>query len=439
MGGQDRTQTVTIVRNELELEIKQINNNMTKITNETTTQLSSELVNETAASIEISNSAVQTQDVGDIVIRGKKNKVDIKQQARIEAQNKAIITIISKADSLMQLGNKIADEVINKVNQNAQVQQAAKTMNAIADKSKDAGGIEGMVSTVVGMVEKMTKNLTGGSSSDSNYTNIKNQIKTQLTQETNNTTNVDNIIRTSVQNKIKNVTSGSCKMNTATTQIQSIKSLAILGEENDFDQTQEVSLKAFNDCLLNLQIGSEIVNNLTNGNASKITSDTKNVAETEQKQDAKTDVSKEKIKNSAIAETIDNAVNKTTGVVDNVIKAVIYIGGGIVLVIIIIVGALLISGTPISSILGGTESAENLPEELPPTEESPPAEESLPVEGEEQSGGNLTDVFGPGNGKMYLLAGIAALLVLLYNKSIPLCGIVLIVLVMFILYKQKTT
>lgn len=422
MGSNDTTVVKQNIRNEMTLEIQQTTKNLTKVVNESITNISTKLVNETAASITIATSAVQSQDIGDIIISGEGNVASIEQQAKIEAQNKAIVQIISDASAMADMGNKISQDVLNKTQNDASFQQSAKAVSALAEKKSDAGGIEGVVNSITGMVTGLMGSITGSNTSSYKETNIVNQVKTKLIQETINQTDISNIIKQNISNEIKNVTAASCNISTATTQVQKLRSLIIDGKNNKYGQKQDVSIKALNDCLINLQIGGKVMNSLSNGLANQVVSETKNAASGEQKQDTQSEIANSDKKTSAIGESIDNAVTTIGSTIGSVASTFMFMIGGIILVIIIIIGAVLFSGSSALSGFGGDgDDGDDSGNE------------------EEQAGGNLADTFGPGNGKFYLLAGVAALLILLYNKSIPLCGIVLIVLVMYILYKQKTT
>ena len=402
MGGTDE-ETTTIIKNEMQLEIDNETQNITKMINDTTTSIATKMVQETAATITIDTTAANKISTGSLVAMDG-GEVNLDQSAKVKAQNEAIIKIITSADSMSKLGNELIAQINNKTDQSAAAKQSMDTLAKIKDSASNAGGPEGMVKEIATMAKDMMKSVAGGSSSS--RTEITNTIKTKLKNKVINDNEVTSKVKSSIENSIKQATEAKCNMNTSGTNQLTADAIAAIGKGSKINVKQNVSVEAFNKCLIDLNIGGKIANELTGGIKFASTSETTQKAEADQGLKAKADLEKENIQKSAIMDSVDNAVNKGFGLA----SAYIYIVGAVILAVVIICGLILYK-----MFSGGVKINED--------------GVSIGADDDDMDGGGMRE------NKIYLFASLIAFLCYLYQQSIPLCGALLIIIILVIMNK----
>ena len=139
MGGKDKSEVKTIIKNELNMEITTETNNINTIVNKSSQTIVSEMSQAAIANVKQSTNASNTLTSKALIAKGGA-KVDISQSADAVAENKAIISIVMSADSMQELGNKIVADVTSKVANDQAAQQSMKSLAAIGEMTKSAGG-----------------------------------------------------------------------------------------------------------------------------------------------------------------------------------------------------------------------------------------------------------------------------------------------------------
>lgn len=415
MGGKTESEIRTTIQNEISVEIKQRTENINKVVNESTTKVSTNMVQEMAAQIKQSTTASNTIVSKNLVATGGA-KINLEQQAQVEAENKAIIQIVMSAESMQSLGNQIIADVTNKVKTDQAAQQSMEALAKIGEATKKAGGPEGMLDSLTGMVKDMTKSLTGGSSSEKQTTEIRNAVKSKFESETINSNDIRNSITTEITNSMKQATEAKCDLNTSASNILDVENIIAKDAGSEINVKQDVSIKAFNDCFINLNMGSKIANNLTNGLGAKTMSDTTTSQTAKQEMKTESEIAKTTVQESAIMSSVDNLVNNVGGL----LGSWIYIVGGIILLVVLVVGYLFASGAI---------SMDDFAQFTPAGAAAGVAGDVLGTDDDQEGGGKL-------DGKVYLLAGLVALLILIARKSIPLCGVLLVVIFLYFMYSQ---
>lgn len=410
MGGKTESEVKTIIKNKVSAEIENETKNITKIVNDTITNVSTSMVNETAASISIGTSAGNIAKLTNLVAK-KGGKISVEQAAKVEAQNKAIIQIIMSSEAMNKLANQIIADINNKTKQDASAQQSMSTLAKIGELNKEGGGPEGIVNKLADTIGGMVKSLTGSDSSQKSDTEIENEIRTKLKNTTVNENDITSKIETNITQQMKQAAEAKCNLNTSADNVLEIDK-AFAQDEGEISVTQEVSIKNFNDCFIKLDIGQKIANDLTNGFKTVSVSETENKASSEQKLKSESTIEKQNIQESGIMNTIDKAIGGIFGVW----SSVIYMVGGIILVVVLIVGVLFFSGKIKASDFKPTGVS---------IDSSSEEEESSDLEG-----GGFTRNF-------YLTAASIALLIMISKKSIPLCGVILIVTFVYLMQKNN--
>jgi hypothetical protein len=425
MGGKDKSEITTIIKNELDIEITTETNNINKIVNNSSQNIVTEMSQAAIAQVKTSTNASNTLTSGALIARGGA-KVDISQSAEAAAENKAIISIVMSADSMQELGNKIVADVTSKVANDQAAQQSMKSLASIGEMTKSAGGPEAMVSKIADMVGGMTKSITGGSTDTSSRTEITNSVKSKLKSITTNSNDITNAISTTIKNSISQAAEARCDMNTGAGNIIDIATILADGAGSEIKIKQEASVKALNNCIINLNMGSKIANALTQGFENKTLSETANKQKGEQELKSESEITKKTIQESAIMDSVDNLVNKVSGLAGMYMFVVGFI-------IVAIIGGIfyLFSSGSIStgdfakiSPFGNNDDKDN---------------DDKDNDNEQEGGENI--LFGLNNPNMnsniYLFGAIMAMVIFSSRKSIPLCGVFLVVVFLYFVYKKN--
>jgi hypothetical protein len=407
-----------MISNEISTQITNITKNISDVFNQTTTKISTEMVNEAAAKINISTIGSNRIKTKNIIAMG--GKVDLQQDVKVQATNQAIIQILGDQSQMNEMANKVASDMTNKAQNDATLKQSLDALSKIGENTKNAGGPEQMVDKVLSTVGDMIKNLTqiGGSSSEKQITEIKNKISTVITNVIENKTNIKNLIENVVSSSFKQAADAKCEMKTDGENVFEADDIMAMAK-GEVNLKQSVSIDAFNTCFIKMEMGQKIASKLMNGNEFKSENDTSNTTKSDSGLEAKSEITKTTEQESAIMKSVDNAVNKITGIIGNFMAAPMYaiIGCAACCMCIIVLPMLMPSGRS-----GGNDdmyggSLVNL-------------EDTITFEG---GGFNLSF----DEGKMYLYVAILAALLFIYSKSIPMCGVALAVLVGFILYQNQ--
>ena len=279
-----KNSTKTSIKNEIENEIsttiKNTTENITNIVNKVTSDVSTTMTKSASTSIRVNTSGSNRTNVDDIL--AKSSDIDIEQTAEVQSENLAIIKIMQSTEAMTEMANKIASTVKNTTANDAVVAASLKQAAAIGQATKDAGGPEAFVKKITDDVNRMIGelNVGGSNTTDTNIqTTIKNKIKTNIENTTINESNISNSIDTNIKNSMSLAAEAKCDMNTsAGNEIDVEKILATIqdGERSKISVKQSVSLKAFNKCFIDLNMGSKIVNTITGEASAFIKNDTVN-------------------------------------------------------------------------------------------------------------------------------------------------------------------
>jgi hypothetical protein len=419
------------IESEISTSIQNITENITNVCNETTNEAITNMVQEMKAQINVSVGGGNTFRAKSIVAQG--SDVDIKQNADVQAENEAIIRIISDASSMAKLADKVANDVNNKLENNNAAKQSMAQVAAIADAQKSAGGPEALVGSIMASVDKMVSALgtVGGGSKDTNIseTDIKNKIKTDILNKTTNRNDIKNIVKNRIENSMRQAAEAKCNMDTTgnnAIDVDNIVAMALDGQRGSIKIAQAVSIKAFNKCFIDLKMGQGIVNDIGVDKTFTDKSETKNVskADSGSTQDAK--ITSAKTQESAIMNSVDNAVN-TVGSLFKISPAfmMMVLGGG---AIAAVGGYFYMQSQKEGGSDDGGQSGGFLRYALNVDSES----SLVGMQDTELFGGA-----GPGAnnfGNIYLWAFLAVLVYYVYGKSLPMSSVLVVVIIGYIIY-----
>jgi uncharacterized membrane protein len=419
MGGKTSSEIKKQITNEISLEISNTTKNLNTITNISSTELTQEIENKVEAEIKVNTGGINIIDVDEITF-GRNSTVNINQDIKIAAVTNAIIKILSDTSQKQNSINNMAEKIKNKIDNDSTLKQDVDFLAKIGKSSSDAGGPEAFVNALADTVQTLISTIgnIGGSSSSSDETEIRNTIKNQINNVTINQTDITNKISTSIKNKMEQLGSAICDVETVgNNSIISQKLTALDGSIANINQTIDIS--SFSSCIIELQLGSTIASDLTNDFKVDTGSDTTNTSSGDQKAKVVADITEETRKDSSIMKGIDNLVNN----VSDIAGSWIYIIGGIVGLIILIIVAVILVPMMRSSSVSSRDDGDN----------------GDAVDGDAVDGDNDDNQRGGGNinSDIYLFASFIAIFILIANKSLPLCGVLLIVIILYLVNKKK--
>jgi len=445
---ESRTETRKKIQSEISTSITNITENITNVVNNTTNETMTSMVQEMKAQINISVGAGNTLRSKNIVASG--SDVDIKQNADVQAENEAIIRIISDASAMQKLADKVAADVNNKLANDTAAKASMAQVAAIADTQKQAGGPEQMVDSIMKTVDGMVKGLSqiGGGSSDTNIseTEIKNKIKTDIINKTTNRSDIANIVTNRIQNSMKQAAEAKCNMDTTgnnTIDVDNIVANAIAGERGSIKIAQAVSIKAVNKCFIDLKMGQGIVNDVGIDKAFTAKSDTTNTNKTDSASKQDGTITKTQIQESAIMSSVDNLVNNVGSIFKiSPMMMMMVVGGGLAAALAAYFASSG-SGSKSEEPLGDTPEGESGTQVGVFLRYALTNNYNLDTESS-LAGMEETELFGGANmnsnnyGNIYLWAFLAVLVYYVYGKSLPMTSVLVIVIIGYIVYTIKT-
>ena len=428
MGGKTNSEIKTQISNELSMKIKNITTNITNITNTSTFELTQDIKNKAEASVSTNNIGTNKIQTGNIRIR-KGGTVNLTQSLKIDAVNKAIVKILSDASQLQSSSNDMADKIKSKIDNDVKAKQDVEFLAKVGEYNKNNGGPEAMAEALAGVVEKFISSVTGGSSSSVNETNIRNIVNTEIENQTTNTTNINKAISSSIKSSMEQLGEGSCKTATIANNDIAIKDIWV-EDEGDLIIGQTIDISAFTTCIIDLQLGSKIASTLTNDFKIDTDNAAQNVVGADQKNKSENIKELKTEKDSSIMKSVDNAVNEIGKVANNVVDSlggIIYVIGGVIfLIILIIVGPSLMGSGKSQETNSSSVASRDYDDDDDNDDDDNDDDDDI------QKGGG-----GCINGNIYLFASFIAIFILISEKSLPLCGILLIVIILYFTNKKN--
>lgn len=304
MGNKDSTKIKQEISNKINTEIRNITNNINKVLNETSTSTVSNIVSENASQIKQSTAASNKMELGEINLSGDVD-IDITQKADVEATSKAIINIISSTEQMAAMANQMAQDMVNKLENDNAMKAALTASSKLSESKKDAGGPEAMVDKIM---ESVTKMISGGNTSEKDIeASIRNEMNMKITNETTNENEIRNIVKNHVTNNITKINKQSCDIQVSGDNILVFKKLTASGNAK-LKITQSVLINAFNDCIVTAMDTQKLTSDITGLQTTKTSTDTANANKQDAEMRAESELTNESEKKSAIMESVDNLV-----------------------------------------------------------------------------------------------------------------------------------
>lgn len=435
MGQKDDTQIKKQIMTEITSQIEIDTKNITDITNTSITDVVADMILKTSASVVTNTNNINELNFNNMELEEGSN-FDFTQDATVTATNTAINKIAASSESMSTLISDIMNEVKSKIEGDIKAEQSAKNLASIKETEKKDGGIEGIVNDLTAMASKMVN--AGGETTvkteEEIRTVLKNAFKSMTTSEVNLKHMVDSAIKSLMQLESK----GECVFNAVGGNKANFNN-GILRKYSEYKNKQTSTSNVITDCLNNLNIGTKITNALTGRIQEKLGMSSAIKQGVTQKGDAQGETDKTKVSTSSISKVMGDAINLIGTMIGSGMFLII---GGIVLFLGLI-GFVIYSFTG----GGGSGGVKNVSEKVIDIDEDEDEDgykkgrdDNERAGGDnEQAGGDIFSGFTNSNtdGNIYLLAIILVIINTLARKSIPLCGVLLIVIFLYFVYKKN--
>jgi hypothetical protein len=406
MGGKNESQIKTQIRNELSTEINNKTTNINRVTNSSTYELTQSIKNNAEASVNANVSGDNNIDIDEIIVNAG-GTANITQSLKLAAVTNALITILTDTSQLQNNINALTDKIKNEIANDQKLKQDVDFLAKVGSYSSNNGGPEAIVDSLAGVVDTYIKSVTGTSTSNVSETDVRNLIKTTINNQVINENEVNTKISTSIQNNMEQLGKGSCKLDTTGSNTLISRRL-LVGEGGTYTSSQTLDISSFATCIIELNLASRMASELTNN----FVVDTGSLSENTQSGDNKAGLSATDENKDDRTSSMMDSFNKLVNTVGNVAGSGIYIIGGIIgLIILIILGVIFI---PMIS----SSKKDNNSKYDDSNDDSNDYDNSDDPD-DKQKGGGI-------NGTIYLLASFIAIFILIANKSLPLCGALLI-------------
>ena len=260
------------VQSEINIELTNETQNLNKILNEQITNISTSIINQNAADINISTGGNNLFTADEITIE-KKGVLDVNQQIDIQSTNTAVLNLLQDQEALNDFSSKLSEQLQNSVSNSTSITTAMQNVAGLTNANSSAGGLASMLQSVMDTLKSV--NPLNAPVSTSNISACKTAIKQTFKNITLNQNDIQNIIHNNISNSIKNMNSQSCNISTTGNNQIMVGNLKIKSE-GVATIKQSQSIKAFNSCLNKLVSSSKITNQVATAATTQSTTDTKN-------------------------------------------------------------------------------------------------------------------------------------------------------------------
>jgi hypothetical protein len=285
MGGKSRDRVEIQIKNEITTRIETYNKNVNKLLTETVTNVALQLVNETANEMKSKTSGANRAMISGGLNLSGKAKFNVNQKVDVQATNEAVFKLMTDTKLLADLGNRMNEEIINKIKTDNAAQQTLKAANELNNAVKNAGGPEGMLANAMSAFSDIAGSLTGKETDKSVSQKIENKLGLDMSTTNINENDVKNIVKNSVDTMIKNITANKCDMETSGGNELVIDGGVVISDEAEASFNQVSNVVALNKCLFDQVNNSGMATTLSNDTSVISATDTKTTSKAEASMD----------------------------------------------------------------------------------------------------------------------------------------------------------
>jgi hypothetical protein len=268
--------TQTDIQNELNTMITNSTENINNIVNQTTTEVTTKLVNKNISTAKANIAAGNTLKIKNIRIGGENNKVNFEQNLKVKASFEACQELLNSTAQMSKLASEVNNNIQNKLQNDNAAQDSIKTLALCQAAEEKQGGITGMLGKVVDILPSMIDSFTGKETKSETITKISTKIGVNLSNYTKNENNISNSINNKINTAIENINETSCNFESSIQNAIEVGDIDITGKNNEFAAKQDVSIDTVVKCIQNSINKTELIQDLTQKAGATATTDTSN-------------------------------------------------------------------------------------------------------------------------------------------------------------------
>ncbi len=300
------------IENTVENYIKQTNKNVFNILNESTINISSEIINTQKSELQQEIGSGNNINIGNVTLKNGAI-IDSRQSTELSIYSTALINVINDNELSAKMTQSIINDITSKITQNADLQNDLKAVNNI-EKTK----------RVEGEFNNLIDKLAGSLKSTDDETTIRNKIMNSFEQIDETEVNLTDIVNNYIKTKIDNNSINNCLSKSSLYNNADLKNLVIDG--STLYVTQTALENNFYSCYL-----TNMVNNTTM---------TDFIKETYSKTDTQTGQGASAKNTMDVTNTI-KTLEEQTSIITAMLNTIIY-----VIAVIAILGFIILIGVP---------------------------------------------------------------------------------------------
>ena len=331
MGGKQSSEiTRNEISNEISTTISNYNKTITDIINSQITNSTMNVVNTNAQAISAQTGGGNTINMEDINVSGSGSTLIIDQRVDVKSANQAVANMTQDASAMSNLASQINNDVMNKIQNDAAINQAMQAASKLSKTVDTAGGLNDMIGKVADTIGSV---LTPGTKMNSETeTIIKNKVMMNISNTNISENKIKALVESNIKNTISQLNTAECKISTVTNNTLTVGNATIDGGGKAII-TQVANVNALNTCVIGAAQAANMVIDITSNNETTSTTDTSNKTTATQSMAADSSITDTTITRDAFGDMIKSF---------SPFAMLGSVGGSICMIVCVIVIALLI-------------------------------------------------------------------------------------------------
>lgn len=253
--GGEKKQVKIKIANALDNYVTNTLENVVKIATESSVKVSSTVLQEQIATIKNESSGTNVLILKNVQILDG-GKFSLSQQNDISTTVSAIFNIIQNTELVTQMQQSISNDVMNTLNQNAELQNDVRNTAYVNAASATSGEANALLDTLSDVFDFTP------SSTEVSQT-IQNEVRNTLNNITKNTTDVSSFLETIISTNVTQRTINDCFKSTNAYNITSLDSVIISGANSTFDVTQKNIIKSYFSCFISSTLSTKVLQDVS--------------------------------------------------------------------------------------------------------------------------------------------------------------------------------
>jgi len=306
-GSQSRESVKKTIETEIQTEIVNETTNINNILAQTITTTTMNVTNNVANSITQAVGGTNLITARGITADGANSVVDLDQSITMKTIQDAVMKIKQDSGAQSELANKLTQDIIAKTKNDSAMSASLQAASNLTSLSKDAGGIEKLVSDTMNMMSGMANAATGGKISKDQETTIRNKMKASIKNVSINENNIKNIIENIVNTNITQNTTSTCQSNINPNNTIDAQDGAIAAKNGGkITIRQSAAVDSLAKCIVDTANTTQISTAIISEGATGAVNDTQNTNKADTKGTADAKVSDTNIQESGLTDVLNN-------------------------------------------------------------------------------------------------------------------------------------